>query len=475
LALNDEHPQLRRHGIRLSEQGTMKSPAVRKRLMELVSDPDVQVRYQLALTLGDVQAPESAKALASLMKSDSGNQWMEWALLSSVTENAGEVFSLLAADADFANQPKGLAFLQELATLIGRSGRQDDVAHVLKSLDQLSAGSNTRATSIVQSLMAGLAKSQSRLKGEISAGSKAGELIASLITTSREKAGDPKAPANVRAEAIRTLGLSNFAAEKDHLLPLLDYQQPKTVQSAVVSALGQFDDPNVAGVLLGPWQRYSPDLRSEALNVLLTRPAWTKSLLEAAEKGTIPAAHLSLSQLKLLAESRDADVKSLAGKLLADRNLGHRGDVVQSYQKSLELKGQLETGRQVFQKQCAACHRLENHGREIGPNLAAMKNRGAEAILLNVLDPNRELNPEFTEYIVATKQGQVFSGLIAAETATSITLRQGENKPDRVVLRVEIEELKNSGRSLMPEGLEKTIDQQAMADLIAYLTSLNSP
>jgi putative heme-binding domain-containing protein len=85
------------------------------------------------------------------------------------------------------------------------------------------------------------------------------------------------------------------------------------------------------------------------------------------------------------------------------------------------------------------------------------------------------LNPEFTEYIVATTQGQVFSGLIASETATSITLRQGENKPDLVVLRVDIEELKNSGRSLMPEGMEKTIDPQAMADLIAYLTSLKTP
>jgi putative heme-binding domain-containing protein len=135
----------------------------------------------------------------------------------------------------------------------------------------------------------------------------------------------------------------------------------------------------------------------------------------------------------------------------------------------------VQTGRQVFQKNCSACHRLENEGREVGPNLAAMKNRGAETILLNVLDPNRELNPEFTEYIVATAQGQVFSGLIAGETATSITLKQGENKPDLVVLRVDIEELKNSGRSLMPEGMEKTIDQQAMADLIAYLTSLKSP
>jgi putative heme-binding domain-containing protein len=475
VALNDEHPQVRRHGIRLSELGTMKAPAVQKRLLELVNDPQVEVRYQLAFTLGDVRAPESAHALAALMKRDSGNEWMEWAVLSSVSENAGEVFSLLAADKEFAQETKGQAFLQELATLIGRSGKQDDVAHVLRSIEKLSALSQSRATSIVQSLVAGLSKSQSKLKGTISSDTKAGELIGSLIEKSRKLAGDAKAPIKDRAEAIRTLALSDFPTEKEHLVSLLDYQQPKAVQSAVVAALGQFNDPEVAQILLAPWSRYSPDLRGEALGVLLTRPAWTLSLLDAATKGTIPQSHLSLAQLNLLAESRDQTIQAIARKLLESRNVGGRKEVVQSYQKALELAGDLTKGRQIFQKNCSQCHRLENEGREIGPNLAAMKNRGAEAILLNVLDPNRELNPEFTEYIVATTQGQVFSGLIASETATSITLKQAENKPDLVVLRVDIEELKNSGRSLMPEGMEKTIDPQAMADLIAYLTSLRSP
>ena len=209
--------------------------------------------------------------------------------------------------------------------------------------------------------------------------------------------------------------------------------------------------------------------------MLLTRPAWTLELLNAATKGTIPATHLSLAHLRLLTQSRDANVQKIAKSLLEQRAVGRRSDVVKAYRSALELKGHLENGRKLFKKNCTACHKVEGEGREIGPNLAAMKNRGAESILLNVLDPNRELNPEFTEYIVATTQGQVFNGLIAAETATSITLRQGENKADRVVLRVDIEELKNSGRSLMPEGLEKTINQQAMADLIAYLTSLKSP
>ncbi len=471
VALNDKDPQVRKHAVRLAEQHGLQFPAVIKQVLEMVNDKDIAVRYQLAFSLGEIKSPQTASALAAIIQQDPANPWMKIAVLSSLTNHAGPVFSELAIS-KFSNDKSGAVFLTELATLIGRSGRQDDVAHVLKSLSNLPSASQNN---VVQGLVAGLSKSGSNLKGTISKNSKAGELIDNLIKSSRQKASDSKAPAAARAEAVRTLGISDFASEQPLLVKLLDYRQPKVVQSAVVSALGQFDDPQVAPVLLEPWSRYSPDLRAQALSVLITRPSWTLALLEAATSEQIPSTHLSLPQLTLLVESRDAKVKSLAAKLLVARKVGRRSDVVKLYQSALKLAGNADTGREIFKKNCSACHKVENFGREIGPNLAAMKNRGAESILLNVLDPNRELNPEFTQYIIATTQGQVFTGLIASETATSITLRQGENKPDRVVLRVDIEQLKNSGRSLMPEGLEKTIKQQDMADLIAYLTSLKAP
>src|SRR5437868_10429775 len=127
-----------------------------------------------------------------------------------------------------------------------------------------------------------------------------------------------------------------------------------------------------------------------------------------------------------------------------------------------------ERGKQVFDKTCAACHKVQGIGNDIGPNLAAMKARGPEAILLNVLDPNREVNPQYLNYSVLTSDGRQLTGLIAAETATSITFRRADNATD-TVLRIDIEQLKSTGMSLMPEGLEKQIDQQSMADLLEFL------
>ncbi|MGE5191410.1 MAG: c-type cytochrome [Deltaproteobacteria bacterium] len=151
--------------------------------------------------------------------------------------------------------------------------------------------------------------------------------------------------------------------------------------------------------------------------------------------------------------------------------LGRRQDVLDAYKTALTLAGDPAKGKLHFQKVCAACHRLDNVGTEIGPNLATLQNRGAEAILLNVLDPNREVNPQYVNYVLVTTEGKSITGLIAAETATSVTLKRQENATD-TVLRVNIDELRSTGLSIMPEGLEKQLDQQAFADLIAYLMSV---
>ena len=97
-----------------------------------------------------------------------------------------------------------------------------------------------------------------------------------------------------------------------------------------------------------------------------------------------------------------------------------------------------------------------------------MKARGPEAILVNVLDPNREVNPQYLSYAVRLLDGRTLAGMISSETATGVTLRRADNQTD-TVLRIDIDQLKSTGQSLMPEGLERQIDQQAMADLLAYL------
>jgi putative heme-binding domain-containing protein len=89
---------------------------------------------------------------------------------------------------------------------------------------------------------------------------------------------------------------------------------------------------------------------------------------------------------------------------------------------------------------------------------------------MDILDPNRALEPNYANYLVATRDGRVLSGIIAAESATSITLRRAEGV-EQVLLRQDLEQVSASGQSLMPEGLERNFSQAEMADLIEFLRS----
>ena len=77
-------------------------------------------------------------------------------------------------------------------------------------------------------------------------------------------------------------------------------------------------------------------------------------------------------------------------------------------------------------------------------------------------------DPNYIGYTVLTTDGQVLNGILASETATSITIKQIEGK-STTLLRNDIEEIRSTGVSLMPEGLEKNVSPQQMADLIAFL------
>jgi putative heme-binding domain-containing protein len=134
------------------------------------------------------------------------------------------------------------------------------------------------------------------------------------------------------------------------------------------------------------------------------------------------------------------------------------------------MKGDRGRGKKVFQTSCAACHRVGEIGHEVGPSLAAAMSRGAESVLVNVLDPNREVNPQFLNYVALTKDGRTASGMVVAESAGSVTLRRGEGASE-TLLRSDIEELRSTGVSLMPEGLEQQVDPQGVADLLELLRS----
>jgi putative heme-binding domain-containing protein len=154
--------------------------------------------------------------------------------------------------------------------------------------------------------------------------------------------------------------------------------------------------------------------------------------------------------------------------LLAESLDPDRQKVIDSYRAVVTLKGNSMRGQPLFVKHCAACHKLAGVGNDVGPDLAALSDRSSQTLLIAVLDPNRAVEARYQQYLAEMKNGQIFSGVITGETSTSVTLTGADGKP-QVILRKDLESLTSTGKSPMPDGLEKDLKPQDMADVFEFL------
>src|SRR5262249_36493627 len=153
-----------------------------------------------------------------------------------------------------------------------------------------------------------------------------------------------------------------------------------------------------------------------------SRPDWIAAFLDAVEQGQVGRGDVDPARIQLLQTHADARLRARAAELFAATKLARRQDVVAAYHKALELKGDPARGKAVFKRECSACHKLEGVGTPIGAELNAVRNQGSEAILLNILDPNRDVRPQFLSYVLVTNAGRIVTGMITAETANGLTL-----------------------------------------------------
>jgi putative membrane-bound dehydrogenase-like protein len=468
--LADDSEHVREHSVLLAEPRLGKGPGegLQTEVVRLAHDPSVRVRFQVAFTIGEIPGAGATEGLATIARRDGGDPWVRTAVLSSATSDAASLFERLSVNRDAHLLP----LLRSLALVVGARGRPTEIHRILAALADSAKDAADDELDMTTGLGDGLARS----------GCKLSDLRADLPTTlaawldrlfvrANALAGDTSAPSDRRAQAVLLLGQGAFDTAVAVLPGLLDPHQPPDVQAAALRALSGFDRPEVAGLLLRPWNGYTPALRTEVVGSLLGRRAWIGRLLDAVGAGTIPSGQIPPTRRALLLADRDPQLRQRAQAVLGGEAPGPRAEAVARYRPAIERAGDADRGRSVFERECLACHTLGTLGHAVGPNLAGVRRRTAEEIMVNILDPNRETSPEFLEYAVALDDGRVLTGLIAAETPTSVTLR-GPEAVDQTILRRNVSEITSTGKSLMPEGLEKTITPQEMTDLITFLLKI---
>jgi putative heme-binding domain-containing protein len=191
-------------------------------------------------------------------------------------------------------------------------------------------------------------------------------------------------------------------------------------------------------------------------------------VLDALQKKDILPLEVEVTHQQQLLQHKSPAVKAVAALVLASTVNADRQKVFTTYLPALTTKGESAKGKILFEKNCAACHHLGGVGQKVGPDLGALTGKSGEQLLRAILDPNQAVEARYLNYTAVTKNGMTFTGLLASETATSITLAGADGK-QKVILRSDLDELFSAGKSVMPEGLEKDITPPQMADLLAFL------
>jgi putative membrane-bound dehydrogenase-like protein len=467
-ALDDPHSGVRRQAVRLAGKRGAEAAPLTARLEKLADDPDPLVQMQTAYALGEIPLPQASRILGRMLARQS-DPYLRAAAFSSVN-----AFHLEAVAAEVLRA--GRAEMGDLLRLAAALGKDQAVATILEVVGRPQEGGYApwqfaALASYLDLVEAG--RAGTRLGQE---GARAYQQILprlqGLFQAARELAGQEQAAEEARLAAIRLVGRGPDRQAEDRALlaRLLTPQTPAPVQAAAASALGRLPAEDVPTLLLQGWKSYSPGMRSRVLDLLLARPQGTDGVIAAlADRRILPLEVEAVHRQRLLEHPSEA-VRQRAVALFDGAIRTDRGQLLQDYQSVLKQPGDPEKGRILFSKHCAGCHKVGDLGQEVGPNLAALHDRSPQYLLTAILDPNRAVEARYLNYVALTKDGRTLTGLLASETSTSITLVDSLGKP-QTILRTDLEALQSSGKSAMPEGLEKDLPPAEMAHLLAFLTA----
>jgi putative heme-binding domain-containing protein len=442
----------------------------------LTVDTDPRTRFGQALALADTRElpePDREKLMVDLTAAGVSDPWMRTAILLNIRQN-GPVILRDALQLGTKDVPiPGLAeFLEELATVIAVRGEARELADAFQAAFGDSDQNASARKEFVWAVIRGLALGQQRR------GKSWGDLAASLpapikarlsaiAAEAAQLSANRESPVTERMSAMRLLKFHVDPAATATLLGVATGDLDSSVRLAALDSLLAYSSAEIGPRLLETFPAETPAVRRAILDVLLANEQRTELLLKSLEDKSLALSEIDPNRSARLTNHRNADIKQRAAKLFAAA-AADRAAVLEKYASAARMDADARNGRIVFEKNCATCHRVSNIGVNVGPDVGDNYARKPEMLLLSILDPNRAVDNNYFGYTVTTLDGRVLTGIITAETASSITLKQPEGKIE-VVLRSDIDELRGSGLSLMPVGLEKNITVDQMADLITFL------
>jgi putative membrane-bound dehydrogenase-like protein len=284
---------------------------------------------------------------------------------------------------------------------------------------------------------------------------------------------DGNAEPQARRQALRTLVTGGGEGLSALLIKLIG---DRALANEAVRGLANFDDPQTPKVILDAYSRLDLEGKANAVNTLVSRPAYARVLLETVAAGRIARSDVSAFHARQIRSFNDDLLTSELTKVWGETRVADadKRKLIDRYKTLLAAEqssaANLAAGRALFNKSCANCHVLYGQGKTVGPDLTGSNRRNVDYLLENIIDPNASVAADFRMVVVEAKNGRVMTGLVVEKTDKTLTI-MSQADVRMVVERSDIEDMQSTQSSLMPEGLFQNLSDEQIRDLAAYLMS----
>jgi putative membrane-bound dehydrogenase-like protein len=495
-ALSDPSPGVRENAIKIAEPRLSKAASLAAHLLQLGDDPDPKVRYQLLLTLGDLDTPQAQALRARLLFENVEDEWMQVAALSAASADPAALLrtaiarpllqetaatrALFARFGAMSAAARGAAVAREVVRTIVATSTPDDEWWRTATLDGLASGirSDKRrradfdseralvATLIFKRDSGSLHRAALHLLEAI--GLPEGGAASEIEERARSWLADSTADAETRADAVRLLALAGVDRHASLLWSVLKAADPAPVQIAAVRALAEPKGEAAVTTFVELWDRWTPAVRVEAVRTMVREPRRIRVLLDALAANRIRLSEVEWPLRVRMMMVDDEPLRARARAMLS-APASAATDAIERYRAAATMTGDVARGRVVFARACSTCHQYRgSNGSAFGPDLGEVRGRLPFDLLSDILNPNRSITDRYELWTVELPDGSTTGGIVSAETPTSVTFR-APGGTETTIARARIASMRIAPISAMPEGLGETMTLQELADVIAFI------
>jgi putative membrane-bound dehydrogenase-like protein len=468
---------------------------IEEAVVALADDPSPDVALQVAIAARKLPTADAVRLLARVLRRPSDDGLIPhivWENLHPTLPHGWKEFVKEIDGVDLARAPMLAKVMPRVASVIPLEGLPDFLGSVLKS--------EPLPIELARSC---LASTRARLNGLGAKDEALEEVRDELLEVLRDHIGRKEGD-HLGAEPALVAALLRDEAARKHLRALIAREdapahaveasldvlvragdpevlilaRPRLLSGSVESRgqvlaiLARLDTPDVATSVLSSYGEMEAGLKPRAIELLTQRPAWGHLLAESIRSGKIDKGEVNLNQVRKLQSSPDKKLaehaRAIWGVIREGRNPDRERVIAEIRGHLAKNPGDASRGPDAFKKICAQCHKIYGEGQDVGPDITSNGRGSFEQLLSNVLDPSLVIGEAYQATTILTADGRVLQGVVVEDSPERVALKLQGGKTETIP-RDEIEELKRSELSLMPEKLEEQLTPQELADLFEYL------